>query len=99
VSALVLPVPLLLAAVCAGCGKKGDPQPPLPRGPNAISDLSVEQEGDDAVLTFTFPDRLLTGAPLTDLEAIEVFRVGPSDRRNDRRGQPARSRRAAGGHQ
>jgi hypothetical protein len=75
VSALVLPVPLLLAAVCAGCGKKGDPQPPLPRGPNAISDLSVEQEGDDAVLTFTFPDRLLTGAPLTDLEAIEVFRV------------------------
>lgn len=58
-----------------GCGKKGDPQPPLPRGPNAVSDLSVEQEGDDAVLTFTFPDRLLTGAPLTDLEAIEVFRV------------------------
>jgi hypothetical protein len=65
----------LVAAALSGCGKKGDPQPPLPRGPNAVSDLSVEQEGDDAVLTFTFPDRLLTGAPLTDLEAIEVFRV------------------------
>jgi hypothetical protein len=66
---------LLVVAGLSGCGKKGDPQPPLPRGPNAVSDLSVEQEGDDAVLTFTFPDRLLTGAPLTDLEAIEVFRV------------------------
>ncbi len=44
-------------------------------GPNAVTDLAVEQEGDDAVLTFSFPDRLLTGAPLTDLESIEVFRV------------------------
>jgi hypothetical protein len=68
--ALLLGIPLSLA-----CGKKGDPQPPLPRGPHAISDLAVEQEGDDAVLTFTFPDRLLTGAPLTDLASIEVYRV------------------------
>ncbi len=30
---------------------------------------------DDAVLSFSFPDRLLTGAPLTDLETIEVYRV------------------------
>lgn len=57
------------------CGKKGDPQAPLPRGPRAVSDLSIEQEGDDAVLTFAFPDRLLTGAPLTDLASIEVYRV------------------------
>jgi hypothetical protein len=57
------------------CGKKGDPQPPLPRGPRAVSDLAVEQEGDDAVLTFSFPDRLLTGAPLTDLDSIEILRV------------------------
>lgn len=40
-----------------------------------MSDLAVEQEGDDAVLTFSFPDRLLTGAPLTDLETIEIYRV------------------------
>jgi hypothetical protein len=57
------------------CGKKGDPQPPLPRGPIAVKDLAVEQEGQDAVLTFTFPDRLLTGGPLTDLDAVEVYRV------------------------
>ncbi len=59
----------------AACGKKGDPQAPLPHGPNAVSDLTVEQEGDDAVLTFRFPDRLLTGAPLTDLASIEIYRV------------------------
>jgi hypothetical protein len=65
--AIVLPV--------LACGKKGDPQPPLPRGPNAVSSLAVEQEGDDAVLTFAFPDRLMNGAPLTDLASIEVYRV------------------------
>ncbi len=64
-----------VACIAVGCGKKGDPQPPLPRGPSAVSDLSAEQEGDDAVLTFRFPDRLLTGAPLTDLQEIEVYRV------------------------
>jgi hypothetical protein len=70
-----LAVLLLSVAATLACGKKGDPQPPLPRGPHAVSDLVVEQEGDDAVLTFTFPDRLLTGAPLTDLSSIEVYRV------------------------
>ncbi len=66
---------LAICLLALACGKKGDPQPPLPQGPNAVKDLSVEQEGDDAVLTFTFPDRLQTGAPLTDLQSIEVYRV------------------------
>jgi len=58
-----------------GCGKKGDPQPPLPRGPRAVSDLAVEQEAGEAVLIFSYPDRLLNGQPLTDLESIDVYRV------------------------
>jgi len=70
-----LPAGLAICLLAIACGKKGDPQPPLPRGPNAVKDLAVEQEGDDAVLTFTFPDRLQTGEPLTDLGAIEVYRV------------------------
>lgn len=69
----------LLLAVSAHCGKKGDPQPPMPRGARAVSDLAVEQEGAEAVLTFSFPDRLSTGERLTDLETIEVHRaVAPS---------------------
>ena len=70
-----LAICLLLASTSLACGKKGDPQPPLPRGPNAVKDLAVEQEGQEAVLTFSFPDRLLTGGPLTDLDSIEVYRV------------------------
>jgi hypothetical protein len=72
---------LLVAAVAlslsqaSGCGKKGDPQPPLPRGPRAVSDLAVEQEAGEAVLTFSYPDRLLNGQPLTDLDSIEIYRV------------------------
>jgi hypothetical protein len=62
-------------AFSLACGKKGDPTPPLPRGPRAVSDLSVEQEGAEAVLTFSYPDRLLTGAPLTDLASLDVYRV------------------------
>ena len=69
--ALLPLVPVLVSA----CGRKADPTPPLPRGPRAVSDLAVEQEGDEAVLTFTYPDRLLTGAPLTDLAEIDVYRV------------------------
>ena len=66
---------LAIGLMALSCGKKGDPQPPLPRGPNAVKDLAVEQEGDDAVLSFAFPDRLQTGAPLTDLEWVEVYRI------------------------
>jgi len=66
---------LVIGLLTLSCGKKGDPEPPLPRGPNAIKNLTVEQEGDDAVLTFAFPDRLQNGAPLTDLFEIEVLRV------------------------
>ena len=72
---------LLLAAGLLGssCGKKGDPSPPFPRGPRAITDLAIEQEGADAVLTFSYPDRLMSGLPLTDLASIEVYRlVNPS---------------------
>ena len=65
----------LVAGLAFGCGKKGDPEAPQPQGPRAVTDLTVEQEGDDAILTFAFPDRLMSGAPLTDLAAIEVYRV------------------------
>jgi hypothetical protein len=88
---------LVFVSLALACGKKGDPEPPLPKGPNAISTLAVEQEGDDAVLTFLFPDRLLTGAPLTDLQSIEVYRVvnaPPSLTTPRRTGEPSA---AAGG--
>jgi len=66
---------VLWGVAASSCGKKGDPQPPFPRGPRAITNLQLEQEAADAVLTFSYPDRLLDGSPLTDLAAIEIYRL------------------------
>lgn len=88
----VLPV-LLAAGVAAsvGCGKKGDPMPPLPRGPNAVADLAIEQEGAAAVLTFSYPDRLMNGEPLRDVASIEIYRASdPSPAVTAPRRTPAR---------
>jgi hypothetical protein len=80
---------LLFVAAPLACGKKGDPQAPVPRGPRSVSDIAAEQEGFAAVLTFSYPDRLMTGEPLPDLDAIEVYRaVGPSPAITTPRGQP-----------
>ena len=49
-----------ISLTVVACGKKGDPQPPLPLGPNAVKDLAVEQEGDDAVLEVR-DDELIEG--------------------------------------
>jgi len=44
-----------------------------------VSDLAVEQEGAEVVLTFTYPDRLMNGDPLRDVASIEIYRaVDPS---------------------
>ena len=86
---------MLVAAAALTCGKKGDPMPPLPRGPAAVSDLGVEQEGAEAVLTFSYPDRLMNGEPLRDVAAIEIYRAidlpsaMTTPRPTPRRGVPA----------
>ncbi|MEP7131850.1 MAG: hypothetical protein ABI914_01720 [Acidobacteriota bacterium] len=63
------------ALLASSCGKKGDPSPPFPRGARSITDLAIEQEGADAVLTFSYPDRLMDGSPLSDLASVEVYRL------------------------
>ena len=73
--ALLAATLLAFSVLAAACGKKGDPEPPLPRGPRAVSDLAVEQEAGESVLTFTYPDRLVSGLPLTDLDSIEIYRA------------------------
>jgi hypothetical protein len=71
-----LALSLLLGGVLGvGCGKKGNPQPPLAAIPERTTDLSVEQEGTNAMLRFRYPERLVNGERLTDLAQIDVYRV------------------------
>lgn len=73
-----LGVALLATAVvvtAASCGIKSRPQPPLIRVADTTRDLSVFQEGSQAVLGWSYPSSTTAGDPLPDLEAVEVWRA------------------------
>src|SRR5579859_5845199 len=60
--------------VLASCGAPGEPTPPSPPIPTAISDLTVRQSGDGALLTMTLPTRTVSNERLTEPPAVEIFR-------------------------
>ncbi len=66
---------LVVAAATTGCGRKGDPLPPVVRVAQATTDLTVVQRADTAVLGWSYPSMTSVGGPLPDLEAIEVWRA------------------------
>ncbi len=50
------PIFLLLIACVVGCGKKGPPRPPQPRGPFPPEQVRSRQLGNRGIVTFTVPD-------------------------------------------
>ncbi len=66
---------LALAILLAGCGKKGDPLPPLLPIPRAAEDLTVQQRGPELILRFAYPQTTAAGLPLGELERIEVYEL------------------------
>jgi hypothetical protein len=60
--------------LATGCGAPGEPTPPSPPIPAAVSDLSAQQKGDAAQLTFTVPTKTITGTRLKEIPACEVYR-------------------------
>jgi hypothetical protein len=58
----------------AGCGVPGEPVPPSPPIPVAVSDLTVRQVGDGVLLTFTPPNKSTRGQRLTELPTLEILR-------------------------
>ncbi len=58
----------------AGCASPGEPNERKPPVPQAVTDLSAEQSGDDVVLTFTLPNETVDGRDLDELPSIEIFR-------------------------
>jgi hypothetical protein len=66
---------LVLGLLVAGCGKKGDPEPPFRPIPKAVSDLRASQRDGEVVLRFGFPATTTAGRALPDLARIEVWEV------------------------
>jgi hypothetical protein len=65
---------LALTAVLGGCASPGEPTERKPPVPQAVTDLSAEQSGNDVVLTFALPQEGVDGRPLDRLPSIEIFR-------------------------
>jgi hypothetical protein len=57
-----------------GCGAPGEPTPPSPAIPVAVTDLDAQQVGDAVQLIFTEPIKSTSGERLTDPPAIEILR-------------------------
>ncbi len=72
---LLVPAMLAALALAPGCGREGPPQPPIIRVAERTRDLTVHQEGTDAVLDWTYPSATTAGGALPDLEAIEIWRL------------------------
>jgi hypothetical protein len=64
-----------LVIVLSGCGKEGPPLPPEIRVAERTSDLTAFQEGDDAVLQWSYPSMTTNGDSLAAIESIQVWRA------------------------
>jgi hypothetical protein len=65
---------LFLLLLAAGCGAPGEPTPPTPPVPVPITDLAAHQAGDGVQLTFTMPEKTISGDTLAEPPAIEILR-------------------------
>jgi len=65
----------LVVVLLLGCGKEGLPLPPEIRVAERTTDLTAYQEGDEAVLRWSYPAMTTSGQNLTDIEEIQVWRA------------------------
>ena len=62
----------LMVSAAVACGKKGDPTPPPRLIPAQVTDLRVQQTGDELQLAMTYPAVTTGGLPLPSIEAAEI---------------------------
>ncbi|MGB7848184.1 MAG: hypothetical protein WBL63_21415 [Candidatus Acidiferrum sp.] len=65
---------IFLFLFAAGCGAPGEPIPPSPPIPVAVTDLRARQVGDSVLLTFTVPKKSTLGERLAEMPTLEVLR-------------------------
>jgi len=70
-----LVVALLLVAPIAGCGKKGDPLPPIRQIPAATRDFQVIQRGDQLLLSVPYPTTTVAGTPLVGVSQVAFWQL------------------------
>jgi hypothetical protein len=62
----------LVLAAALGCGKRGDPLPPLARTPQPVKDLSVAQRGPELEIRYMAPRTTTSGVRL-ELHSVEIL--------------------------
>ena len=65
---------LMLAALGAACGKKGDPRAPELVAPKTITNLTVRSGPNGNILTWRRPTEYVDGTTLKDLASFVIFR-------------------------
>ncbi len=66
---------VLVTLSAVGCGKKGDPLPPLRIVPQPTTDLKVSQQGNLLLLEMTYPAVTSSGAALNGVDAVELLKL------------------------
>jgi len=66
---------VLLAAVVAGCGKKGNPLPPLRPVPARIADFTATRTAGEVELRFTVPAANLDGSTPVAIDRVDIYAV------------------------
>ena len=65
---------VLFSVIFSGCAAPGEPYERKPPTPEAVTDLTATQEGNEIVLTFTLPQQAEDHRPLKQAPAIEIYR-------------------------
>src|SRR5215467_1539194 len=73
-SSLEFRVSILVFLFAAGCGAPGEPVPPSPPVPIAVTDLAAHQSGDGVELAFALPAKSKSGEKLTSTPGVEILR-------------------------
>lgn len=66
---------IFLALFSTGCGVPGEPRPPRPVVPMAVTDLQAQQSGGTVALTFTLPTKSTEGQSLAQFPGLEIYRT------------------------